>query len=108
MAAAISGRVIIPSSSTNRESDRCRWNGCRLQGEAGVLDRPVAIKILPPELAQDHQFVMRFEREARTLAKLQHSGDCSALDSGQTSAGHSLLRHGVRGGNRSGENSPRE
>jgi serine/threonine-protein kinase len=38
------------------------------------LDRDVAIKVLPPEMAHDEQFVRRFEQEARTAAKLDHSG----------------------------------
>jgi hypothetical protein len=36
------------------------------------LGRQVAIKILPPEFAQDAERVARFEREARTLASLNH------------------------------------
>jgi serine/threonine protein kinase len=36
------------------------------------LGREVAIKILPPEVAQDPERAARFEREARTLASLQH------------------------------------
>jgi serine/threonine-protein kinase len=36
------------------------------------LERQVAIKVLPPELAHDEQFVKRFEHEARTAAKLDH------------------------------------
>src|ERR1700710_1535888 len=31
------------------------------------LDRPVAIKLLPAEIAADAEFVTRFKREARTL-----------------------------------------
>jgi len=38
------------------------------------LDREVAIKVLPPDLAHDQQFVGRFEHEARTAAKLDHPG----------------------------------
>ena len=39
-----------------------------------TLDRSVAIKVLPPELSHDENFVGRFEREARTAAKLDHPG----------------------------------
>jgi serine/threonine protein kinase len=36
------------------------------------LDRDVAIKALPPELAEDADRMARFEREAKTLAQLNH------------------------------------
>ena len=36
------------------------------------LDRDVALKILPASMAGDHDRLMRFEREARTLAALNH------------------------------------
>jgi serine/threonine-protein kinase len=37
-----------------------------------ALDRPVAIKLLPPELAEQKDLRERFKREARTAAKLSH------------------------------------
>jgi hypothetical protein len=37
------------------------------------LDRLVALKILPPEVGQSEAFAERFTREARSLAKLNHS-----------------------------------
>ena len=37
-----------------------------------VLDREVAIKILPPGLNQDPNRLERFEREAKLLASLNH------------------------------------
>jgi serine/threonine-protein kinase len=37
-----------------------------------TLDREVAIKVLPFSLAYDKEFVERFQREARTSAKLEH------------------------------------
>ncbi|MHC4992205.1 MAG: protein kinase domain-containing protein, partial [Planctomycetota bacterium] len=37
------------------------------------LDRDVAIKALPPELADDASRLARFEREAKTLAQLNHA-----------------------------------
>ena len=36
------------------------------------LGRDVAIKVLPPMLAGDAQYMARFEREAQTLAALNH------------------------------------
>jgi serine/threonine protein kinase len=36
------------------------------------LDRQVAIKVLPPALAQDPERLARFEREAKVLAALNH------------------------------------
>ena len=37
------------------------------------LDREVAIKVLPEELADDDERLRRFEREAKTLASLNHA-----------------------------------
>ena len=43
------------------------------------LDRDVAIKCLPNELAQDEDRLQRFEREAKLLASLNHpSVACAA------------------------------
>src|SRR5688572_4135183 len=36
------------------------------------LERDVALKVLRSEYAQDHEFLTRFEREARTAAGLNH------------------------------------
>ena len=46
------------------------------------LDRRVAIKILPAELAQDPQFKSRFEREAKTISQLNHPHICTLYDVG--------------------------
>ncbi len=62
--------------------------GAVYKGVQAALDRPVAIKLLPSELAADADFIARFQREARTLARLQHSGIVAVHDFGQTSAGH--------------------
>jgi formylglycine-generating enzyme required for sulfatase activity len=53
-----------------------------------VLERPVAIKVLPAELGNDEEFVARFLREARTLAKLPHPGIVAIYELGRTSEGH--------------------
>ena len=36
------------------------------------LDRPVALKILPPTLSSDPSYIKRFQREARAVGKLSH------------------------------------
>jgi serine/threonine protein kinase len=36
------------------------------------LNRDIAIKVLPPALANDAQYMARFEREAQVLASLNH------------------------------------
>ncbi|MGB8166053.1 MAG: serine/threonine-protein kinase [Chthoniobacteraceae bacterium] len=62
--------------------------GAVYKGTQVALERTVAIKLLPAEVAADEQFVARFQREARTLAKLQHPGIVTVYDFGQTSEGH--------------------
>jgi serine/threonine protein kinase/Tol biopolymer transport system component len=47
------------------------------------LDRTVAIKILPPDLAADPQFRERFDREARSISRLDHPNICRLYDVGE-------------------------
>ena len=47
------------------------------------LDRTVAIKILPPDLASDPTRRQRFEREARAIAALNHPHICVLHDIGR-------------------------
>ena len=46
------------------------------------LDRVVAIKVLPSQVAGDPHFRARFEREARTLGSLHHAHICPIHDVG--------------------------
>ena len=46
------------------------------------LDRIVAIKVLPPHLADSPELRERFEREARTIASLNHPHICTLHDIG--------------------------
>src|SRR5579883_1278849 len=48
-----------------------------------LLDRPVALKALFPELSVDHSFVERFRREAQAAANLSHPNIVSVYDWGQ-------------------------
>ncbi len=47
------------------------------------LNRTVAIKVLPPHLADRSELRERFEREARTIASLNHPHICTLFDIGQ-------------------------
>ena len=48
------------------------------------LDRPVAIKILLPHLAESPEFRARFDREARAISRLNHPHICTLHDIGET------------------------
>ncbi|MGA9520904.1 MAG: serine/threonine-protein kinase [Myxococcaceae bacterium] len=46
------------------------------------LGRTVAVKLLPPDLAKDREFVTRFEKEATALAALSHPHITQIIDRG--------------------------
>lgn len=47
------------------------------------LERPVAVKIMHPHLAEDAQFTARFIQEARQAARLSHPNIVNVFDQGQ-------------------------
>jgi serine/threonine protein kinase/Tol biopolymer transport system component len=47
------------------------------------LDRIVAIKVMPSDMAADPQFRARFDREARAISQLQHPHICTLYDVGE-------------------------
>jgi serine/threonine protein kinase len=58
--------------------------GAVYQARQPKLDRLVAIKILPPEVARGSGFMERFSREARSLARLNHPNVVTIFDFGET------------------------
>ncbi|HKZ84885.1 MAG TPA: protein kinase [Anaerolineae bacterium] len=62
------------------------------------LQRYVAIKILPPHLAQNPEFSKRFEREARAIAQLDHPNIVPVYDYGQAEGFTFIVMKYVEGG----------
>lgn len=61
------------------------------------LNRIAALKILSPEKQSDTQFASRFEREARTLAQMNHPNIVTIYDFGETGSHCHLLMEYVDG-----------
>lgn len=62
------------------------------------LDRPVAIKVMDPRLAADPAFRVRFEREARSAARIDHPAVVDVYDQGSDAAVAFLVMELVEGG----------
>jgi serine/threonine protein kinase len=63
------------------------------------LNRPVAIKVLPPELAYDPAIRMRFTREAQTSAQLAHPHIVPIYDVGERDGVAYFVMSHIAGGN---------
>jgi serine/threonine protein kinase len=63
------------------------------------LDRTVALKILPPEMAADSESVRRFHQEARAAAKLDHENIARVFFCGEEQGLHFIAFEFVEGEN---------
>jgi serine/threonine protein kinase len=63
------------------------------------LDRPIAIKRLHPHLTANLDFVTRFEKEAKSIARLRHENIVSIIDFGRDEEGYYLVMEYVDGRN---------
>ncbi len=61
------------------------------------LERPVALKILPPERVDGPQAVARFRQEMRAVGRLRHPHVVAALDAGQADGYYYLAMEYVAG-----------
>jgi serine/threonine protein kinase len=61
------------------------------------LDRTVAIKILPGDLAEDPERMQRFEREARAASALNHPNVATIYDVGDSDGVHFIVMEHVEG-----------
>ncbi len=71
--------------------------GLVYRGHHPLLDRPVAIKVVRPDISADLEFQSRFLREARTLAKLRHPYIVTVYDLGKLGDLYYLVMEYVEG-----------
>jgi len=62
------------------------------------LDRHVAVKVLAPDLAETEGFILRFEREAKAVARLRHRNILTVFDYGRQGDVFYLVTEYVGGG----------
>ena len=62
-----------------------------------LLDRPVALKVLFPELSVDRSFVDRFKREARAAANLSHPNIVPVFDWGEDGGTYFIVMEFIDG-----------
>lgn len=84
-----------------------RYEIKKLIGEGGMalvylaqdllLDRQVAIKLLRSEYSSDQEFVERFQREAKSAAKLCHPNVVNIYDVGETENSHYIVMEYIDG-----------
>lgn len=105
--------VVRARSQTDEDQSElplARLGSCRIikkLGQGGMgdvyqaydesLDRLVAIKILPPQLARDREFVRRFRAEASSIAKLLHPHVVQVFSIGEEQGHHYFVMQFVAG-----------
>jgi urea transport system substrate-binding protein len=71
--------------------------GTVYKAEHRLLERPVVIKILRPDLIHDPELLRRFQREARLAAKLAHPNVVTVYEAEQVGPTHLLVMEFVEG-----------
>jgi DNA-binding NarL/FixJ family response regulator len=96
-------KALMPSGQIDSKSalfgDRYVIDGVLGRGGMGVvyrgrhllMDRPVAIKMLHPEFAEDEQIMKRFQTEAQTLSQVSHPNLVGVFDFGITAHGEPFM-----------------
>jgi urea transport system substrate-binding protein len=72
--------------------------GLVMKGIDSSIDRTVAIKLLPPDLCEDGNSLMRFRAEARSAAKSNHPNIVTIYEIGEDDSTHFLAMELVAGG----------
>jgi serine/threonine protein kinase len=107
---ALGGRLAPPPPSTAPHPLAEAIKGYRIEKRLGAggmgdvyraqqisLDRPVALKILPPHLDEDEEFIERFVIEARAAGKLSHQNIVAAVDIGESNGRYFFVMELVQG-----------
>ncbi|MCU0723929.1 MAG: serine/threonine protein kinase, partial [Planctomycetes bacterium] len=71
--------------------------GVVFEGHHVALDKKVAVKILPPEMAARAEFLKRFLREAQSAARLEHPHIVQVMNVGGEGGDHFIVMQLVEG-----------
>ena len=73
--------------------------GTVYKGKQVSLDREVAIKILNAQLVDNTEFIRRFQREAKSIARISHPNIVAVHDFGESAGHHYMVIEYVKGTN---------
>jgi serine/threonine-protein kinase len=65
--------------------------GAVYRAEHALLERTVAVKLLRPELTENHELVVRFMNEAKAASSIRHPGIIEVFDFGHAADGSAYL-----------------
>jgi formylglycine-generating enzyme required for sulfatase activity/serine/threonine protein kinase len=95
--AANRGKSLILGNYTLLDKIGAGGMGQVFKAQHRRMDRLVAIKMLPPDMAKDQEALARFQREVKAAAKLRHPNVVAADDADEANGVHFLVMEHVEG-----------